>query len=113
MNIPNFKTEKLVDLLLDQNWHKECEIIPDYMPPYPNSNTKPIVVVKYPNKHEGVFLRYSNWPIQSLFWDVYGEDMHSIEVAILALSKAPIPLNYRKAEYPLKFKINLNEKKDT
>ena len=49
MNLPNFNSEKLLTLILDQNWHKECEIIPDYMPKYPDKDTQPIVVVKYPN----------------------------------------------------------------
>ena len=28
-------TEKLVGLLLNQGWHNRCEIIPDYLPPFP------------------------------------------------------------------------------
>jgi len=98
INIPEFSIKKLIELLLDQRWHKECEIIPDYMPPYPNADTKPTVVVKYPNKHKGTFLRYSCGPKQGFFWDTYGDNMMSVELAIIALSKAPIPLNYRKAE---------------
>ena len=96
MKLPDFSVEELVEIILDQNWHKECEIIPNYMP---------IVVVKYPNSHEDTFLRYSTGPLGGYFWDVYGDDLHSVEVAIIALSRAPIPLNYRKAEYPLKFKL--------
>ena len=99
------EVEELVEIILDQNWHKECEIIPNYMPQFPNPETKPIVVVKYPNSHEDTFLRYSTGPLGGYFWDVYGDDLHSVEVAIIALSRAPIPLNYRKAEYPLKFKL--------
>jgi len=105
MSLPAFSPEKLIKLLLDQEWHEKCEIVPDYMPPFPSPETKPIVVVKYPNPHKDTFLRYSVGPLQGYFWDIYGDDMHSVEIAIVALSRAPIPLNYRKAEYPLKLKL--------
>ena len=105
MNIPVFDSQVLVQELLDQQWHRECEIIPDYMPCNPDKDTKSKVVVKYPNEHADTFLRYSKGPKQGFFWDTYGDDMHTVELAILALSQAPVPLNYRKAEYPLIFKF--------
>lgn len=83
--------EKLVDLLLDQPWHKGCEIINGYMPPYPRPETQPTVVVRCAAM--GAFLRYSHGPLQEYFWDIYGDDMHSVEIAILALSRAPAPRN--------------------
>jgi len=42
---------KLISLLLEEPWHKDCSIIPD----------------------------------------LYGEDMQTVELAIIALSKAPTP----------------------
>lgn len=85
---------KLAEYLLDEPWHKRCEIIPDYMPPFPNKDTRPTVQVRYNDGTEyPPFLRYSKGPKQGFFWDIYGEDMHSVELAILALSKAPAPVN--------------------
>lgn len=84
--------EELKRHLLDQPWHEKCEIIPDYMPPYPQPDTRPTVQVRY---NDGTqyppFLRYSRGPKQGFFWDMYGEDMQSVALAILALSKAPTP----------------------
>ncbi len=79
--------QRLIALLLKQPWHKRCEIIPDYMPPYPKPSTKPKVVI-----HCGEsFLRYSKGPAQGFFWDCYGDNFQSIELAIIALSRAPYP----------------------
>jgi len=109
--VDHIRKDKLVDLLLEENWQKECVIIPEYMPPYPREDTIPTVVVMYPNEHSNVFLRYSKGPAQGFSWDIYGDDMQTPELAILALSKAPVPLNYRKAEYPVTFEIPIGEKK--
>jgi hypothetical protein len=98
MRLPPFNPNELVKILLDQTWHKECEIIPNYLPPHSTKDTRPAVVVKFPNKHEATFLRYSCGPKQGFIWDTYGDDMLSVELAIIALSQAPVPLNYRKAE---------------
>lgn len=108
MKILNFDAAKLVKYLLDQKWHSECEIIPNYMPPRPSKDTKPKVVVMFPNQYENVFLRYSCGPAQGFFWDTYGDDMQSVELAILALSKAPVPLNFRKLESHVKFNTQVN-----
>jgi hypothetical protein len=105
MKIPEFDNNKLLQLLLDQHWHRECQIILDYMPPHPGENTKPKVVVMFPNEHAHTFLRYSCGPVQCYFWDIYGDDMITVEIAILALSKAPIPLNYRKLESHINLKL--------
>lgn len=94
MNIPDFKLIKLLELLLDQPWHQDCEIIPDYMPPHPSPDTKPEMRVRYKNGTEHpAFLRYSKGPKQGFFWDVYGDNMHTVELSILALSKAPAPID--------------------
>lgn len=92
MNIPDFKPTKLLELLLDQPWHQDCEIVPEYMPPHPGPNTKPEMRVRYNNGTEyPAYLRYSKGPKQGFFWDVYGDDMYTVEISILALSKAPAP----------------------
>ncbi len=83
----NADVQRLIALLLDQKWHESCEIIPDYMPPYPLPDTKPRVVVCCPKG----FLRHSKGPAQGFFWDIYGDNMQSIELAIIALSRAPYP----------------------
>jgi len=110
MQIPNIDVEKLVKYLLNQSWHAECKIIPDYMPPYPSKGTRPTVVVMFPNQFENVFLRYSCGPAQGFFWDIYGDDMQCVELAILALSQAPVPLNFRRLESHVEFKIPLKKK---
>lgn len=80
-------TQKLVNLLLTQVWQHHCEIIPDYMPPFPREDTQPTCVIK----HGEQFLRYSNGPLQGFFWDMYGDDFHSPELAIVALSQCQPP----------------------
>lgn len=91
-----------VDLLLNQNWHRECVF---------EKKDDGQILVKYPNEHHDCYLRYSRGPLQGFFWDVYGEDMQEIELAIIALSKAPVPLNYRKAEYPVTIELPVKKKK--
>ena len=81
--------EKLVGLLLEQHWHKGCEVIDGYMPPYPRPDTRPSCVVRYAPFN--CFLRYSKGPRQGFFWDTYGDAMDSIELALLALANAPAP----------------------
>jgi len=84
--------QRLVNSLLTQHWMHECAVIPDYMPPYPHPDTRPRCVVRYTYTDGGkAFLRYSKGPLQGYFWDGYGEDMHSPELAIVALSQSPPP----------------------
>lgn len=95
---------KLARFLLDQPWHKQCEIIPDYMPPYPTDDTLPTVKIRYNDGTEyPPFLRYSKGPKQGFSWDCYGDDMQTIELAVIALSQAPAPVNVG----PLVFEIPL------
>lgn len=85
-------TKKLIQLLLDEPWHSQCEIISDYMPPNPRPETFPKTVVRYNNGTEyPAFLRHSCGPKQGFFWDCYGDNMQSVELAIIALSNAPYP----------------------
>lgn len=88
-----FDMDKLVRLLLTQHWMHECQIITDWMPNFPRPDTQPKCVVRYyyEGANDDTFLRYSKGPLQGYFWDVYGEDFHSPELALLALSQAPAP----------------------
>lgn len=96
----------LVGLLLDAPWHSQCEIIPAYMPPFPREDTRPRVVVRHNNGTEHpAFLRYSCGPKQGFFWDIYGDDMQKVELAIIALSKAPYP----RSVAPLVFKLPIRQ----
>lgn len=87
-----FDMDKLVRLLLTQHWMHECRIVVDYMPPNPRPETRPScqVHVTNDNGHEWR-LRYSNGPLQGYFWDSYGEDFHSPELALIAISQSPAP----------------------
>lgn len=85
-------TQKLVNLLLTQVWQHQCQIIPDFMPNFPRADTQPTCVIRHragENDHQ--FLRYSNGPLQGFFWDLYGDDFHSPELALIALSQCPPP----------------------
>jgi hypothetical protein len=83
---------KLTKILLEETWHEKCEIIADYMPKFPREDTRPTVQVRYNDGTEyPPMLRYSRGPKQGFFWDIYGEDMQTVELAIIALSKAPTP----------------------
>lgn len=87
-----FDMRKLISRILTQHWMHECEIIPDYMPPSPREDTRPTCKVRYVYEDgERVFLRYSKGPAQGYFWDAYGEDMHSPELALVAISQSPAP----------------------
>ena len=66
----------------------ECIIITDYLPPFPNYNTKPACVVFH--KETDSFLRFFELS-GDYFWDLYGTDFKTIELAIEALSKASKP----------------------
>lgn len=104
----------LADLLLGEAWKGACEIIPDYMPPHPTPTTQPRVVVRIGIKGRGEhqeeesysYLRHSAGPKQGFFWDIYGDDMQSVELAVLALSQAPAP--YYTGPTVFKFPTNRN-----
>jgi hypothetical protein len=87
-----FDMRKLVSRLLTQHWMHECEIIPQYMPPFPSADTRPTCQVRYVYEDgTATFLRYSRGPAQGYFWDIYGEDMHSPELSLIAISNSPAP----------------------
>jgi len=89
-----FTLDRLLATLLDDRhgnrdrWRKFAEIVPHYMPPHPSSDTLPKCVVCF----EHSFLRYSHGPRQGFFWDeIYGDDMMTPELALVALMQAPMP----------------------
>lgn len=86
-----FNVGKLINLLLTQHWMHECEVIPDYMPPYPDRDTRPTCVVRYTYDNGTETFQHSKGPLQGYFWDVYGDDLHSPELALLCISVAPAP----------------------
>lgn len=90
MPVDDFSMRRLVNIMLDQLWQHECEIIEHYMPPYPSATTTPRCVIRHIGNGE-VFLRHSRGPLQGFFWDVYGEDFHTPELALWALAHAPAP----------------------
>lgn len=90
-----FNMDRLVQTLLDNDagcricWRNDCEIIPAYMPRFPDKATRPRVVVRYIPRDS--FLRHSAGPRQGHFWDCYGDDYLTPELALLALMEAPKP----------------------
>jgi len=87
-----FDPQKLINLMLTEHWMHECKIIPDYMPPYPSADTRPTCQIHYIYKDgSDTGLRFSNGPLQGYFWDIYGDDFRSPELALVALSQAPPP----------------------
>jgi hypothetical protein len=91
-----FTVENLLSAMLDidqhtmaNQWRADCEIIPDYMPPFPRPTTRPECQVRH--KPSGLFLRWSAGVRQGYFWDIYGENCIDPCRALLALVQAPPP----------------------
>ena len=86
-----FTVERILAVMLDDMsgnldvWRRHAEIVPRWMPRYPDARTTPICAVKLGDS----YLRYSHGPRQGYFWDMYPDDMHSPERAHLALLRAP------------------------
>lgn len=92
---PAFDAASLVNALLDRyDWRREAEIVVGYMPPYPTPDTQPACIVRIGEWS----LRYSRGPLQGHFWDAYGEDYHTPELAFRALLEADPPPSYRRDE---------------
>lgn len=94
------KTNLINQLLRDQNhvgWRFYVDIVPNYMPPYPRADTEPKCVIEYRmTGRDSLYLRYSNGPAQGYFWDIYGDDFHSPELALVALHHASMPPTFYK-----------------
>jgi len=84
-----FDWSRFLNLYIREPWQKECEIIPEYMPPNPRKDTKPRVCIRH--KPSGAFLRHSCGPRTGSTWDIYGDDFQTPELAFLELGKAPAP----------------------
>ena len=89
-----FNLDRLVRELLGTDWsmpgnawREDCEIIPEYQPRNPAFPAR-CVVRHVPS---GSFLRHSKGPRQGHGWDIYGDDYHNPELALIALSEAPPP----------------------
>jgi hypothetical protein len=88
-----FTVERILAAMFDDmsgnrdSWRKFAQIVPDFMPRFPDTLTRPTCVVKLGDS----YLRYSKGPRQGYFWDMYGDDMLSPENALLALLRAPVP----------------------
>lgn len=101
----------LARLLLTEKWQMDAEIVPNYVPPYGKPTSAPYCVARVrihstqPNTEEDSYsyLRYSKGPVQGFFWDSYGDDLQSFEIAVIALSQAPAPFYCG----PMVFKIPL------
>lgn len=95
-----FTVERLLAEFLDDShgnrdmWRQNATIVPDYVPPFPRNDKRPICVVRYGES----FLRYSAGPQQGHFWDLYGSDYLTPELALIALLEAPIPPTLIKKE---------------
>lgn len=89
----------LARLMLTESWHPYAEIIPNYVPKFAKEGFCPEVQVRVKIFSEALhtepesysYLRYSKGPDQGFFWDIYGDDMQTFELAVLALYKAPAP----------------------
>lgn len=97
-----FTVESLLEVLLEDKhfqrdtrndtWRKHAEIVPDYMPPYPQKDTRPTCQVRCGD----AWLRYSRGPKQGFFWDIYGDDFGNPALALMALLQAPVPTFFLK-----------------
>lgn len=96
-----FDLEKLVKTLASQTWMRQCEIVPDYVPPHAGVMTMPSCVVRYRDPLRGpvqegerdgyTYLRHSGGPLQGTSWDIYGDDFQSPELALVMLAVSPPP----------------------
>lgn len=95
-----FNMERLLNHLLDENhsrdrdmaWRWSATIVEEYLPPHPRPETRPECHVQFGDSE----LRYSRGPGQGFFWDMYGDDFFSPELALVALLNAPVPYNLLK-----------------
>lgn len=97
MNLPihqshqMFNLDRLIDQLLRYKWQHECQIIPNYMPPFPQRDARPKCVVGWHGVSNLYYLRHSLGPGTGTFWDNYGDDFLFPELALIELSKACPP----------------------
>jgi hypothetical protein len=89
-----FTVERMLAVMFDDAhgnvnaWRKHATIIPAYRAPFASDDVPSRCVVKF---GDGGFLRCFGGPRQGYFWDMYGDDMGSPELALMALLNAPVP----------------------
>jgi len=107
IDIKKVDIKKMIGFMLYQPWHRNCDIIPDYIRPN-DKKKEEIVIIRYNSGSEHPpFLRHSAGPKNDFFWDIYGDNFKSVELAIIALSKAPFPVNVD----PISFSLSLPKRK--
>jgi hypothetical protein len=113
-----FTVESLLAALLNSDyagWRTRAKIIKDYLPQHARAGTKPrcVVVFDYEDRRDGeadcCFLRHSNGPRQGHFWDEYGDDYLTPELALIALLRAPVPPPLLGQYFSHKFTMRLPE----
>lgn len=88
--IENIDLRKLVNQLLTQHWQHEC-LIELTNPRFGNLQPKLTISWAAPGATDRSYLRHSRGPGTGTFWDVYGDDFHTPELALIQLSKAYPP----------------------
>lgn len=94
---PNmFSNEGLLSALLKDgegnlNWRRYATIIPKYRAPGDRDyeESRCVIMLKY--QRMTTFLRYSKGPRQGHWWDIYGDDYQTPELALIALLEAEPP----------------------
>src|SRR5665213_3513509 len=88
-----FTVERMIATMLDTSfgnvnaWWPLAEIVIDWMPPFPQKDTSPKMCIVKCKNH---YLRHSKGPSQGHSWDSYPDDYQTAELALIALSQAPI-----------------------
>jgi hypothetical protein len=72
---------------VQSRWMDNVAIIAKWLPQFPTTDQEPRCVVRY----RDLYLRFSKGPRQVYFWDIYPDDMLTPELALWALTHAPIP----------------------
>lgn len=87
-----FNPEELVARLLATDkhpWRAYVEILVGEHWTRTGLGTRELTGTKVLVRIAGCFLRYSCGPRQGFFWDIYGDDFQTPELALLAISQAP------------------------
>lgn len=89
-----FDLGRLVSNLLIHEWQRHCVISKTKLTGR-GFGTIPLKLVVSYTSNDGVvkYLRHNKGPLPWYFWDTYGDDFLSPEVALIAISKSPPPPN--------------------
>ncbi len=102
--------DRMAKYLLREPWHKDCTILPDYVAPFAKEGARPKLIICFEFEDQKVFLRHSLGPRQGFSWDCYGDDFQKMELALIALSQAPMP---QRASMTFKIPLDLVEEPTT